>query len=68
LNRPSSPADETDDSPDGIVRRGAVVIKILLKKSLVVSVVRFSGVFLPLTRVRERFVGRSERSIFEQES
>ncbi|CAB3795106.1 hypothetical protein LMG28138_03817 [Pararobbsia alpina] len=35
-----------------------------LKKSLTVLLTRFSGVVLPLTHVRERFVGRSERSIF----
>ena len=36
----------------------------LLKKSLSVSHTRYSGVFLPFTDVRERFAGRSERSIF----
>jgi len=36
----------------------------LLKKSLPVSLTRFSGVFLPFTDVRERFIGGSERSIF----
>jgi hypothetical protein len=39
---------------------------ILLKKSLTVLLTEFSGVFLPLTGVRERFVGRSERSIFSR--
>jgi hypothetical protein len=37
---------------------------ILLKKSLTVVLTRFSEFFLPLTGVRERFVGRSERSLF----
>jgi hypothetical protein len=38
--------------------------QILLNKSLSVSVARFLGVLSPLTSVRERLVGRSERSIF----
>lgn len=42
--------------------------RIVLKKWLAASVLRFSGVFLPLTGVRERFVGRFERSIFAQEN
>ncbi|WP_158609014.1 hypothetical protein [Paraburkholderia sp. RAU2J] len=42
--------------------------QILLKKSLTVSVRGFFGVFLPLTGVRERFVGRTERSILTREN
>jgi hypothetical protein len=37
---------------------------IVLKNSILVRFTRFSGVALPLTDARERFVGRSERSIF----
>jgi hypothetical protein len=36
----------------------------LSKKSLTVFLAKLSGVFLPLTDVRGRFVGRFERSIF----
>ncbi len=36
----------------------------LLKKSPLVSLAKFSGVFIPLTDGRERLAGRSERSIF----
>jgi hypothetical protein len=38
--------------------------KMLLKKSLAVSLPRFSGVVIPLTGGLERLVGQSERSIF----
>jgi hypothetical protein len=39
---------------------------ILLKKSPTAFLVRFLGVFLPLTGIRERFMERSERSIFSR--
>jgi len=42
-----------------MVRSGSI----LLKKSLTAVLTWFSGVFVPLTDARERFVGRSEGSI-----
>lgn len=40
---------------------------ILLKKSMSFALARFSGVLLPLTGEHERFVDRSEKSIFSLE-
>jgi hypothetical protein len=54
----------TDDLPADSKGQMAVVHLMRLKKSLTVFLARFSEVFLPLTDSRERFVGRSERSIF----
>jgi hypothetical protein len=47
----------------GVVRE-ARYGSMLLKKSMTVVFARFSEVFLSLIGLRERFVGRSERSLF----